>query len=233
MSEMGGDILGPGEGSSGAPEQLSEEAKQRFAAAAAAMKAIQREEKRSKKRDSKVVQTIIKFLNDDRYSHLFLLISRLVARDCPSVFILSILSLIDEESRVVVTEYLQEGGKELPVISGPAVSIVKDGNLDAHTNEELLQWVTRMQLVLSLEAKEILRRLVVDDDAMDGTVLQLSTFVLQEFFAIKLPKKEELPFEQLHPLTAAILQSVLEPFMDEMDARALSSQTSDEDDDDE
>ncbi len=231
MSEMGGDILGPGEGSSGAPEQLSEEAKQRFAASAAAMKAIQREEKRSKKRDSKVVQTIIKFLNDDRYSHLFLLISRLVARDCPSVFILSILSLIDEESRVVVTEYLQEGGKEFPAISGPSVSIMKGGNLDAQTNEELLQWVTRMQLVLSLEAKEILRRLVVDDDAMDGTVLQLATFVMQEFFAIKLPKKEELPFEQLHPLTAAILQSVLEPFMDEMDKKALPKRTSDEEDD--
>ena len=229
MSEMGGDILGPGEGSSGAPEQLSEEAKQRFAASAAAMKALQREEKKSKKRDSRVVQTIIKFLNDDRYSHLFLLISRLVARDCPSVFILAILSLIDEESRSVVTEYLQEGGRELPAIEGPSVSIVKGGNLDAHTNEELIQWVTRMQLVLSMEAKEILRRLIVDGDNVDGTVLQLATFVLQEFFTQKLPSKEELPFEQLHPLTAGILQSVLEPFMDEIDMHALPQSEEDED----
>lgn len=231
MSEIGGDILGPGEGSSGAPEQLSEEAKQRFAAAAASMKAAQREEKKSKKRDSRVVQTIIKFLNDDRYSHLFLLISRLVARDCPSVFILAILSLIDEESRTVVTEYLQEGGREIPKMNGPEVSVVAGGNLDTATNEELLQWVTRMQLVLSLEAKEILRRLTVDGDNVDGTVLQLATFVLQEFFAKKLPNKEELPFEQLHPLTAGILQSVLEPFMDEMDASALKAPVSDDDED--
>ncbi len=232
MSEMGGDILGPGEGGSGAPEQLSEEAKQRFAAAAAAMKALQREEKKSKKRDGRVVQAIIKFLNDDRYSHLFLLISRLVARDCPSVFILAILSLIDEESRTVVTEYLQEGGREVPKIEGPSVSVVKGSTLDASTNEELLEWVTRMQLVLSMEAKEILRRLTVDGDNVDGTVLQLATFVLQEFFALKLPNKEELPFEQLHPLTAGILQSVLEPFMDEMEARSISAPGSDEDDDD-
>jgi hypothetical protein len=229
MSEMGGDILGPGEGSSGAPEQLSEEAKQRFAASAAAMKALQREEKKSKKRDSRVVQTIIKFLNDDRYSHLFLLISRLVARDCPSVFILAILSLIDEESRSVVTEYLQEGGRELPALEGPSVSIVKGGNLDAHTNEEMIQWVTRMQLVLSMEAKEILRRLIVDGDNVDGTVLQLATFVLQEFFTQKLPSKEELPFEQLHPLTAGILQSVLEPFMDEIDMHSLPQAEEDND----
>ena len=227
---MGGDILGPGEGGSGAPEQLSEEAKQRFAASAAAMKALQREEKKSKKRDSRVVQTIIKFLNDDRYSHLFLLISRLVARDCPSVFILAILSLIDEESRTVVAEYLQEGGREVPALEGPAFAVVKGSNLDAQTNEELLQWVTRMQLVLSMEAKEILRRLIVDEDNVDGTVLQLATFVLQEFFTMKLPNKEELPFEQLHPLTAGILQSVMEPFMDEMDRKALPKVDGDDED---
>ena len=86
-----------------------------------------------------------------------------------------------------------------------------------------------MQLVLSMEAKEILRRLIVDGDNVDGTVLQLATFVLQEFFTQKLPSKEELPFEQLHPLTAGILQSVLEPFMDEIDMHALPQSEEDED----
>src|SRR3989338_6586098 len=105
MSEIGGIEIGsPSEGSGKAPEQLSEEAKQRFAAAAAAMKAIQREEKRSKKRDTRVARTIIQFLNDDRYAHLFVLISRLVARDCPSIFILSVPSLINDECATVVQE---------------------------------------------------------------------------------------------------------------------------------
>src|SRR3989338_2538414 len=110
MSEFGGiDIGAPGEGIAGAtdraapekrrpapPEQLSEEAKQRFAAAAAAMAQIRREEKRSKKRDDQVARVILQFLAQDSNTHLFLLISRLVARDCPSIFILSIISLIDE-----------------------------------------------------------------------------------------------------------------------------------------
>lgn len=231
MSETGNiDIGMPSEGQSGAPEQLSEEAKRRFAAAAAAMKAIQREEKRSRKRDSRVVQAIIRFLNDDRYSHLFLLISRLVARDCPSVFILSILSLIDDESKSVVSEYLQESNATQPSAQVSGIALMKDDKLDSPTNEELLQWVTRMQLVLSLEAKEILRRLMVDKETVDGTVLQLATFVLQEFFVIRRPEKAELPFEQLHPLTAAILQSVLEPFMDEMEALPPERTTDEEDD---
>src|SRR3989344_2823949 len=113
MSETGLDIGAPGEGASGAPEQLSEEAKQRFAAAAGAMMQIQREEKRSKKRDSRVAKTILQFLQDDRYTHLFVLISRLVARDCQSVFILPLLSLINEDCRTVVKEYLHEVKQEM------------------------------------------------------------------------------------------------------------------------
>lgn len=231
MSEMGGDILGPGEGGSGAPEQLSEEAKQRFAASAAAMKALQKEEKRSKKRDGKVAKAIIQFLSDDRYSHLFLLISRLVARDCPSIFILAILSLIDDESKAVVHEYLAEIGREVPAIGGSSLSVMKGATLDEHTNEELLTWISRMQVVLSLEAKQILSRLMVDEGTIDGTVLQLSTFVLQEFFRKKLPTKEDFPFEQLHPLTASILQTVIEPFMDQFDATILPKPTEEEEDD--
>jgi DNA-directed RNA polymerase beta' subunit len=113
MSETGNiDVGMPSEGGSGAPEQLSEAAKARFAAAGAAMAQIQREEKRSKKRDARVARAIIQFLNDDKYAHLFVLISRLVARDCPSVFILAVLSLINDESASVVQEYLQEMGQK-------------------------------------------------------------------------------------------------------------------------
>src|SRR5687767_2547972 len=128
MSEMGGlEIGAPGEGQSGAPEQLSEQAKQRFAAAAAAMIQIQREEKKSKKRDSRVAKTILQFLQDDKYTHLFVFISRLVAPDFPSVFILAILSLVNEECRTVVKQYLQEMRAELKDSS--PVSDMEDDNL--------------------------------------------------------------------------------------------------------
>src|SRR3989338_4888938 len=150
MSEFGGpDILGPGEGGGSAPEALSEDAKQRFAAAAAGMKAIQREEKKSKKRDARVAKTIIQFLNDDRYTHLFVLISRLVARDCPSIFILSILSLINEECRTVVQEHLKEAAGETPDEAvDQTMQITTNGDLDALANKILIKWITRMQMVL-------------------------------------------------------------------------------------
>ena len=212
MSEFGGiDIGAPGEGAVGAHEQLSEEAKQRFTAAAAAMAQIRREEKRSKKRDDQVAKAILQFLAKDDYTHLFLLISRLVARDCPSVFILAVLSLIDDGSLVTVQEYLQE---TLQKTAKEAVDentrLLKAGTLDAEQNRALIEWITRMQMVMALDADRILLTLMLDERNIDGTILQLSSFVLQEFFV---KHGKDAPFEKIQPLAGSILQTVFEPFV--------------------
>ncbi|OGJ58448.1 hypothetical protein A2881_01105 [Candidatus Peribacteria bacterium RIFCSPHIGHO2_01_FULL_55_13] len=212
MSEFGGiDIGAPGEGIAGAPEQLSEEAKQRFAAAAAAMAQIRREEKRSKKRDDQVARVILQFLAQDSNTHLFLLISRLVARDCPSIFILSVISLIDEGSFVAVQEYLQETlQKTAKEAVDENMPLLKTGTLDAETNRVLIEWITRMQMVMALDPERILVSLMLDEKNIDGTILQLATFVLQEFF---LKQGKATPFDKVQPLAGSILQTVFEPFV--------------------
>ncbi len=231
MSEMGGlESAAPGEGSGGVSEQLSEEAKQRFAASAAAMKTIQREERRSKKRDDRVARTIIQFLNDDRYAHLFVLISRLVARDCPSVFILAVLSLISEDSTLIVQEYLKDQGQKTSEETvDETMRLTKGGKMDALSNATLIEWITRMQMILSMEAAPILSKLMIDERNLDGTILQLTTFVLQEFFKSEKGGKVSIPFEKLHSLTASILQTVFEPFMDAVEKRFLKKSEDAED----
>jgi len=230
MSETGGESYTPGEGASGAPEQLSEEARQRFAAAAAAMQAIQREEKKSKKRDGRVARTILQFLQDERYTHLFVLISRLVARDCPSIFILAILSLINDECLAVTQEYLNEtGSANARETSEAGLQLLQGGELNALANQTLVEWITRLQLVLSTEAKPILDKLMIDDRNIDGTVLQLSTFVLQEFFRSEVGGKRNISFENLHALTSNILQTVFEPFMQMFERKNLPKTQVDDD----
>jgi hypothetical protein len=202
--------MGPGESGSGS-EVLSEEAKQRFAAAAAGMQQIRKEEKQSKKKDDRVAQIIIQFLDNESRAHLFLLISRLVARDCPSIFILSILSLIHEESRAEVAQHLAESGQQSAEETADRSLVAAHGaELDEGANRALLAWITRMQMVLSLEPEQILMKLMVDEKNIDGTVLQLATFVLQEFFLIQ---ERSAPYEKIQPLTATILQTVFEPFV--------------------
>ena len=201
----------PGEGGATGFEALSEEAKQRFAAAAAGMQQIRREEKRSKKRDDQVAKAIIQFLDEENHAHLFVLISRLVSRDCPSTFILAVLSLIHEGCRTAVEEYLKETVKDIPQPDlSSALSLTKSGAIDEAESHALIAWITRMQVVLSLDPEGILLKLMVDEAHVDGTILQLTTFVLQEFFQIR---RKDVPFEKLQPLTASILQTVFEPFI--------------------
>ncbi|MBU0458002.1 hypothetical protein KJ652_00350 [Patescibacteria group bacterium] len=213
MSDIGGpESFSPDEGVGGVSEVLSEEAKQRFAGAAAAMQQIKKEEKQSKKRDDQVANAIIQFLGSDDHAHLFVLISRLVARDCPSIFILSILSLINDECLKTVQEYLKEiAEKTAEETVDESMALTKTGELDPETNKALVSWITRMQMVLSISPEAILLKLMIDEKNIDGTVLQLTTFVLQEFFE---KRKKALPFEKLQPLTAGILQAVLQPFME-------------------
>lgn len=227
MSELGGlDVGAPDEGTGGVSESLSEDAKARFAAAGAAMAQIRKEEKKSKKKDDKVAQVIIKFLGDDKNSHLFTLISRLVARDCPSIFILAIISLIDDESLTVVSDYLKEiTEKDAHETVDESMALTKTGDLDAETNRAMIDWITRMQMVLSTNPEKILLKLMIDQKNIDGTVLQLTTFVLQRFFE---QRKKSAQFEKLQPLTASILQTVFEPFIGAV-RKAILDQPEEED----
>lgn len=211
-NEMGGiESAAPGEGGAGGFEALSEDAKQRFAAAAAGMQQIKKEEKKSKKRDDQVAKAIVQFLADEDHAHLFVLISRLVARDCPSIFILAILSLIDAGCRTTVEESLKEAMITTPEPDlATAGALMKGDAISAAESHDLILWITRMQVVLSLDPEGILLKLMLDEKHVDGTVLQLTTFVLQEFFE---SQRKEIPFEKLQPLTASILQTVLEPFI--------------------
>ena len=82
-------------------------------------------------------------------------------------------------------------------------------------------------MVLSVSEGKIIARLMIDEKNVDGSVLQLATFVLQDFFE---GRKKSMPFEKLQPLTGSILQAVLQPFMKEA-RKVLAEQQAEEEDD--
>jgi hypothetical protein len=211
MSETGGlDIGAPQEDGGQASEGLSEEARARFTAAAAAGQQTKKDEKKAKKRDDGVAQMILKFLTDEQRTHLATLISRLVARDCPSPFLLAVLSLINAECRTVVRDYLADKGIAEDQALESQRGIVAPGQLDVERNREMADWLARMELVLQTDPTEILRSLLLDQGNLDGTILQLVTFVLQEFLQ---KNGQNADFEKLQVLSASILQSLFTPYM--------------------
>ena len=108
-------------------------------------------------------------------------------------------------------EYLKESGRKTAEETvSENLALLRPGELDAATNRALIDWITRLQLVLSMNPEKILLKLMTDEKHVDGTVLQLTTFILQEFFA---GQGRDAPFEKIQPLTASILQTVFEPFI--------------------
>ena len=208
---MGGpESFVPSEGEGGASEGLSEAARAKFAGAQAAMQQIRREEKKAKKRDDGVAGVILQFLTDTQKAHLATLISRLVAIDCPSTFILAILSLINEDCRTAVEDYLKEQQIERLPVNAAANMIPAQSALDDAANHRLVMWIEQMETVLATDSTNILNALLVEHRNIDGTVLQLTTFVLKEF----LESHDKHPsFESLQGLSISVLQSLFEPHL--------------------
>ncbi len=229
----GPESVGPDEGGEGGTgnvsEGISEQAREQYAAAQAAMQQIRKEEKKARKRDDGVAQMILQFLNDTQRTHLATLIARLVAINCPSPFILAILSLISDGCKTVVTEYLKE--KQI-VIDGSESSgseLMASTGLDAESNVHLSEWIMRMETVLSTDPDNILNTLIVDDSNIDGTVLQLTTFVLQTFLT---DHKKTASFENLQQLSIGVLQSLFTPYMQARMERMITQEAKSEDEED-
>lgn len=219
MSELGPiESLGPeeGGGESGSLNQVSESAKERFRAAQAAIKRIREEEKRARKRDDQVAQTIIRFLQDDRYAHLFQLVAQLVARDCPSNFILAILSLVSSDAKSAVDELLNE--HNVVADENALVPQLLAEKKDSPLSRELAAWIARLKGVMTIDARSILLKLLVDEHNIDGSVLQLTTFVFMDHLA---SREQDVPYEEAQPMSIAMLQHVLEPFLHHVDADTL------------
>jgi hypothetical protein len=216
---------GPDEGGEGGTgnvsEGISEQAREQFAAAQAAMQQIRKEEKKANKRDDGVAQMILQFLNDTQHTHLATLIARLVAINCPSPFILSILSLINDGCKGVVEEYLKERHIAIDASATRDTSVMPTDGLDMENNVHLVEWIMRMETVLSTDSSTILNTLIVDDSNIDGTVLQLTTFVLQTFLT---DHGKSASFESLQQLSIGVLQSLFTPYMQARMERMLAEQ---------
>lgn len=197
-----------GDGATGnVSEGASEQAREQFAQAQAAVQAVRREERKAKKKDEGVAQLILQFLTDTQRTHLATLIARLVAIDCPSPFILAILSLISQGCRSAVDEFLLERQRAIDVAESHNQTMVPHDGLNEEANAQVIQWIMRMELVLSLDTHNILQTLIVDETNIDGTVLQLATFVFQEFLR---EQGKNAQFEAVQPLAINVLQSLFE-----------------------
>ncbi len=174
-------------GSEGGAE-VSQEAVEKFReqsrkAAAQAKKDHQREEKK-KGQDDVLVGIILQFLRTPKYSGFFLLISRLLEKNVPSDFILSVLALIHKESAQVLD------AKNIAIKKAPDQKSV----FPPEISKPLASWNTLIFSVSSAEPHRVLETVLDQDWNIDANLVQFFSLVLKEFFHFK---KFETPFENI------------------------------------
>lgn len=79
---------------------------ERMKAAAQQIQAIRKQEKKQKKKETELVQILLKFIKTSHKKHLVLLISRVLERNVPANFILAVALLGNEDIQQEVGQYL-------------------------------------------------------------------------------------------------------------------------------
>jgi hypothetical protein len=185
------DGLNYSEGADGASEggaEVSQEAVERFREqarkAAAQAKQDKKSEQKKKKQDDVLIQIILQFLKNPKYSGFFLLLSRVLEKNVPSDFILALLSLIHKESADALN------AKNLVIKKSPT----QTSQFPPEIAKPLENWNTIIFSVASGEPHRVLETIVDHEWNIDNNLIQLFSLVLKEFFTFK---KFETPFSQI------------------------------------
>ncbi len=236
MSDGGGgpaeNYAGPeveGATSEGVSEAAREKLQEELRKAASDAKKAKRDEGRARVRDDRLVKIIMQFLYHAKKRKLALLITRLLGKNVPVTFILSVLSLNFPEITEILSEQLSHekieeedlllskegGGKELTVFTDKMMKRVDE-------------WGNEIFKNASVSPLKHLRTLATHD-GVDLTAIQLTAFVLRDFLLDN--KVEEINFEDIQSFSEFILKGVLKKLHELAEGQGVLTAPKEEDKD--
>ena len=154
-----------------------------------AMQQLQKDEGQAKGYDLALASIIVRFLSQPQNTDLFLLISRVVALNLPSEFIIAILSLVDSKARQVVTGFLAEGKKHGAHHDPHSALAIrheaKFETLSPELKKEIESWVAAMAEVAGRTPERVLEAILLPghDKRIAPVPVQLSAFILRNYLA--------------------------------------------------
>lgn len=184
----GGEQAGNSEKSSESIEQYTENQK-RTARQAQSDKA---QEKKQKEQEDVLAKIIMQFLRNNKYSGLFILLSKTLAKNIPADFLLALLSLIHKDS----FDALQV--KDIPISKEKERHINTEKNIKSAFPKELsapmVQWTTLLFSVGSHHPHKVLETILDHNWKLDKNLSQLMSLIILEFFK---HKKYSVPFPNI------------------------------------
>lgn len=194
------------ESSEAGDEQFREEMRQ----TQAAVKQLQKEEGKAKAQDNNLAGIIVQFLGQPQNTDLFLLISRVVAQNVPSEFILALISLIDEAAHQEVTSYLTAGKLTNP-IDATALAInpkTEFSSLPPEHKGVIDAWVKQLNESALHKPHRMLETAIQrrPEPMLSEPLVQLGAFILRRYME---KYRVEYDFDHLRDFFQSVLLEII------------------------
>jgi len=184
--------------------ESDEKFSERYHQSQAAAKKVKQEESKKKKKDNSLAKIIATFLNQKGRSGYFLLISRLVAANLPSDFLLSILSPIFPQAAEKILQNLEQ----LPPGDYQKMTD-KKSDLSPEIKLFLNSWTNDIFRIAASSAEKILQNGRDSEKKPIFGITELFAIVLQEYLEEKNVSSQELQnFQNLRIISGGIFENM-------------------------
>lgn len=201
--------------------------KERMKAAAAQLQAIQKQEKQQKKSEDELIKILLKFIQGDQNRDILLLVSRLLDRNVPAGFIISLLMISYEDIQKELNIFLlpaispeNENSAEQSRISGSSQNLPEvhlgDKVLPLKIKIALGNWINEINRRVRETPHKLFKTAVDEDGLVVLAAIQLATFCLRDY----LEKNQiEAEYNQLKEFMDFILNDAFQKAAEELKNR--------------
>ncbi len=210
MSEQGDFETFTGPAPSEKKEMSDEQFREEVRRQQQAMQDLQQEEGQAKAHDNSLAVIIVRFLSQPRNTDLFLLVSRTVAQNIPSEFIIAILSLVDKKAKKEVKGLL-EAGKQGKQKEETALTLHQKADfqtLPPDHKKAIDEWTQHMLEVASKKPHRLLESIVAPGPQrqLSSTPIQLASFILRNYLA---DHQIEMDFQRLRDFMEGVFVEIV------------------------
>ncbi|MCA9373967.1 MAG: hypothetical protein R3B71_02335 [Candidatus Gracilibacteria bacterium] len=158
--------------------------KERMKAAAAQLKAIQKQEKKQKKSEDELIKILIKFIKTGKNKEILLLVSRLLEMNAPAAVIVGLLLISNPDIQQQLGLALLPSGETEKQVSQQANLpdlYIGGAMLPLKVKIAMVSWVNEINKKVNDHPHRTIKTLIDENDQVHLTAVQLGSFCLRDF----------------------------------------------------
>jgi hypothetical protein len=204
-----------------------EKFKERMKAAAAQLKAIQKQEQKQKQSEDELIKILLKFIQTGKKNDIMLLVIRLLEQNVPAGFIVSLLIIsnpdIQQELKIqLLPAEISEEEKDAVKLQNPNENLPErymgDQVLPLRIKVAIANWINEIQKRVNDNPDRVLKTTLTVKDQVELTVIQLGAFCLRDFLE---DNKVESEYSRLKDFVSFFMNDIIIKAKEEFNKRKM------------